>query len=720
MILDNPFHVLGLLADASVPERARRESQIQAYLRVGRQLMFDDDLYFPGCRRNKGTVDRAVSDLYDARDRIGFGLFWFTESGGVIDGHALRLLRGGDLQGAIAVWARVENRPPDVRLASCLNNLGTACLLAAMSGLPLGRRWPAGSRDRAEYVRRGLRAKAQVVGSLAGADLSTYCRTFGDDIATRDPTGIAERFGEALEEFSEEARKFGLNISPRLLAQVLNDGGPRTAKLADRFARASLGKLEEALAACEDADPSHALVVGTRLMAVAKERLPDVAAVLGGTNIGYTSLADRACEALLNAAVAHWNCYGRSGDASPEAGLKVARDSRSLVRYAHEVACGISVRERGKDNLATLDEIIGEAEMALVRVPLKEWLDRAYALLNSRARPQARMDFVQESLMAATGGPLAVSVISLLEALREQGATRLGPGFTRSDEMVQASSLVCGALMGHAVVAYNESPTRSPVEGSAIQFLLWLPDFFGPVSDLRTRNDPRNAVLPVSQEVWKRLQEITAPWRIPDRRVPPLTRQRQPPPVPTTPSPSSPSPARQGCLVIFLLLAGLAIALSVVSEDDSTDQDRRRQFLEEYDRERRTPASPVQQSSSQLEYTVPAVGTSRVLSLPELRWCVRQQGIVERDARELERATLGLDRDRRNLELNAPGAYASEFQVDKYNAEVSRFNSDLQAYESDQQRHNRQIEDYNSRCGSFQYRPGELERARREVGRSGL
>ena len=29
---------------------------------------------------------------------------------------------------------------------------------------------------------------------------------------------------------------------------------------------------------------------------------------------------------------------------------------------------------------------------------------------------------------------------------------------------------------------------------------------------------------------------------------------------------------------------------------------------------------------------------------------------------------------------------------------------------------NRQIEDYNSRCGSYQYRPGELERARREVG----
>lgn len=125
------------------------------------------------------------------------------------------------------------------------------------------------------------------------------------------------------------------------------------------------------------------------------------------------------------------------------------------------------MRDRAGENLATVDGIISEAEMALVRLPIKEWLDHAYALLNSRARPTTRINFVQESLMAADSG--AGSVISLLEALREQGTKSLGAGFARGDEVTQAASLVCGALMGHSVVAYNESPALSRPVRSVLQ-----------------------------------------------------------------------------------------------------------------------------------------------------------------------------------------------------------------------------------------------------------
>ncbi|MDE0258460.1 MAG: hypothetical protein OXR82_08775 [Gammaproteobacteria bacterium] len=701
-------------------------------------MEFDDDLYFRGCRRNQGTVDRALRDLHDAKDRIRFGLFWFTGSGGVLDDHALRVLRGGDLQGAISDWARVENRPPDARTASCLNNLGTACLLAALTGPPPGQRWPGGFGERAEYVRRGLTAKARFVGSLGGTDLSAYCKTFGDAIAARDPEGIGELFAEGLEQFAEEARKFGLNIPAAVLAQAVRDGGPRTAPLAARFVGTSSRQLEEALIASEDTDPAEAGSLGNRLLAVAKEHLPEVAAVLGTTNFKYTSLADRVCEALLNGAVTHWNHYNsESAESSLEAGLQVARDCRSLVRYAKDVACGIAVRERAIENLATVDGIISEKEMALIRLPIKEWLDRAYALLNSRVHPQARIDFVQESLVV--GRSDRGSVISLLEALRGQGSRSVAAGSAPGDEVTQAASLVCGALMGHSVVAYNESPALSPAERTAAGLLLQLRDLFGPASDPRTHgSDPRAAVLPVTLEVWERLQSNTAEARRVVREdagrlainalaksgksLPPrVAGQHVPKPRRSGRASRNPVPAstRQGCLTSGLVLAGVVFALAIASGDgygpmSATDQERLPGPLDNSDSARRGSGTP-----SELEFALPPVGTSRLLSMPELRWCVRQEETVARVARELDDANQQLDRDRRNLELGEPGPFAPEVQVESYNSEVDRYNRSVQGYEADRLRYNRQVGDYNGRCGSIRHRAGDLERARREVGLGG-
>ena len=80
MILDNPFHVIGLPADCTAREKARREGQAEERIsRSGSALAFDgDDLFFEGCRRNQATVERSLSALHDANDRIGYGLFWFT------------------------------------------------------------------------------------------------------------------------------------------------------------------------------------------------------------------------------------------------------------------------------------------------------------------------------------------------------------------------------------------------------------------------------------------------------------------------------------------------------------------------------------------------------------------------------------------------------------------------------------------------------------------
>ena len=89
-----------------------------------------------------------------------------------------------------------------------------------------------------------------------------------------------------------------------------------------------------------------------------------------------------------------------------------------------------------------------------------------------------------------------------------------------------------------------------------------------------------------------------------------------------------------------------------------------------------TPAPAVQTPSTTqstgLQYTKPSVGTNNVLSVPEIRWCIRE-GIRIEAMRDVIDNNAGID----------------EF--------------------------NRIVNDYNSRCGSYRYREGSQSRAERDV-----
>lgn len=89
-----------------------------------------------------------------------------------------------------------------------------------------------------------------------------------------------------------------------------------------------------------------------------------------------------------------------------------------------------------------------------------------------------------------------------------------------------------------------------------------------------------------------------------------------------------------------------------------------------------TPAPAVQTPSTNqsagLQYTKPSVGTNNVLSVPEIRWCIRE-GIRIEAMRDVIDNNAGID----------------EF--------------------------NRIVNDYNSRCGSYRYRQGSQSRAERDV-----
>lgn len=660
MILDNPFHVLGLLADCGPGEKTRREARTKAHLRVGKPLVFMDDLYFQGCRRNQTTIERALSQLNNARDRVGYGLFWFTE-GGVLDGHALPKLRQGDLQGAFAAWQRIEDRLPTRSYASCLNNLGTLYLLMALSGPASGQRWPRASKQRVAYLERGLQAKARLVGMLGEAELADFCRTFSDDLVVRDSKAIVTAFGRSFFETIAEAEKYGIDVPAAAIVRILESGGPRTAELTEKLVLEGREAVQRAINTCATAyehDPSQAAAAGEQLMAATREKLPEFAALVSKTDIRYTSIADQTAEAILDADVTYFNWRSKTGEMSQDA----LKGSLLLAEYAAEIACGAAIRQRARENVETTRRFVTERErveaMAGVRKGMGKWLERANEIARKTPIPRQRIAFAELALKRSAGVP--TSALDLMEAVRLQGIKAFGPSFPRSEEMVGLGSLVCQILMGCVISAHNDSSLQSE-RISAARILQGLPTHFQAVSGTSNRSantrvrhyvaGSDGAVHPsqflVSDECFRRLMENVQ-----------LSRTTA---VATSTS-STASGSGRGCALAALggivTLVVLALAVDAGSGPSASSPDAA---------VRTTP----------LDFQIPPVAEGRVLSMPEIRWCVREDRRIERER-----------------------LVPSTSQAD-----VDRFNS--------------RVDNYNSRCSNFRYRAGDLERARREVGAGG-
>jgi len=488
MILDNPFHVVGLIANCGTRDKSAREAQIKRYLEVRKPLVFQDDLYFRGCRRNAGTVDRALTALHDARDRIGHGLFWFTRDS-VLDDHGLRLLIHGDLSGALEVWQRIEDRLPTRKYASSLNNLGTLYLLTTLARKSPEQDRPSPSCEPVDYLRRGLLAKARLVGHLSGPDLSSFCATFSDEMASRDANEIAAIFAESLERFKGEAEKYGLELPIGDLGDLLDSGGPRTAALKDRFAYGLRQEIERSIRTCRSAysqDAANGAAAGSKLMAAAQDQLPELAAFLSETEFAYTSLADRVADELLDASIAFFNNHSEAGTVS----LSVASSCASLERYAADIACGVTVRGRAQENLDSTLEInrglVKQRSMKGVREPMRAWIEQAVNMLREEPTPDDQIAFVRRAMVADGSG--ATTAIQLLDAIRHRGTELFGRDFRVGNEMIQCGSMVCRILATHAVSAGN-SAVRPATRKAAAELLALMIQHFKPAS----RNPSRDA-----------------------------------------------------------------------------------------------------------------------------------------------------------------------------------------------------------------------------------
>ena len=142
--------------------------------------------------------------------------------------------------------------------------------------------------------------------------------------------------------------------------------------------------------------------------------------------------------------------------------------------------------------------------------------------------------------------------------------------------------------------------------------------------------------------------------------------------IPLPKETSSPSPQAKGVNWKWVLgLIGAGILIIWMAYTPAKNPQHPPQPYSSSQRIQPTP-SPSTAKPSDIYYDKPPVGTGHSLSVPQIRWCVREQ-----------------------IRLDAMRGRSAN------NAKIGYFNT--------------LVDDYNARCSRFKYRKGALEQARRDV-----
>jgi len=477
LILDNPFHVLGLPADCTTRELNRRVAQAKAFLRVGKVLEFPGDLYLSShCHRNSTAVDRAVNQLHDGGHRIQWGLFWFTR-GGPLNAHALRFLERGRVLDAYEALAKIESREVKANSAASLNNFGTVCLLMALDP-------PSGTPSRVDLLQRGLRAKAQFLGHLPDPDLVQFCSGVGDEIAARNTAKVIESFGDSLKRFLAESSARSIQVPGGGLVEALDSGGPRFYPIKATLGSVAREKIEQAIRACAISrrrEPAVANEAARTLRAALQDQLPRLAEVTSEDDYLYRSLADKGAEELVSATTDYFNHFTEAEGIS----LKLIREVLPMGEYAAEIACGELASQRVQADLATLRSMeadqLEQARFATQVLAMGEWFAACDALWEDEGTAPAMLTAFVKTSLNPDERP-GRSVIRSLEALKADGFP----------EILDMNTNVCQRLLSLVVRAVNAAPLS---EGEELLFRL--ADVF----------DSQARILPVDGDCANRLRE---------------------------------------------------------------------------------------------------------------------------------------------------------------------------------------------------------------------
>ncbi len=346
-IRENPFRVLGLLANASEREIVRQVAKFTRFAEIGKPLTSDNDFPALGLlHRDLDAVKEAASRIEQSKNKLHWGLFWFVCVDD-IDEVALNHLRGGDLIKAVEIWSLPLSKKEISRrnFSSAMNlstiELGEAIVKTSFDPVLFG---------------KAIRTKGQLLMSEAFGDLVSAITKANSAMLRDDAISgiIDETLGLAKPYLG---KKDGLSFSRLLLA--LNQF-PKTAQdeLKRKFTDGPIHRIDkevERAAKLRQEKPTKADTIGFGLYIQAEPELTTLKDVLGEDALQHRAAANKVANEILQCSIDFFNEHHDDDDLDP------GPQAIKLVNLARALNPSGEVKDRIEENAPTIEKWVNES-----------------------------------------------------------------------------------------------------------------------------------------------------------------------------------------------------------------------------------------------------------------------------------------------------------------------------------------------------------------------
>jgi hypothetical protein len=343
IVINNPFRVIGLLANCTEREIQKQKALIKRFLSIGKEIAFDTDLQLPHkCDRTEEGITSALAKLEQVKSKVTNGLFWFVNNNH-LDDTAITYLRDGDTEKAVEIWEKLiptTDIEITARNITAANNLSTLKLSLAFEKNAINR----------TLLSEGIILKSKVVDSDFIIELINQ---ISDETYKLNKDELIQVLAnELLSNISNFLDKPD-GITSAYFISIFNNTSPSLKnQISKRFVEKPLhstqSKIEETISKRKD-DKTKGYELGNDLFIQTNNNLNLLKNILGANDLQYSMLADNVAEELLRCGTDYFNSYK---DSNEDPGINALK----LSNFGIEIACGFKIKDKLKEDIKFLHE----------------------------------------------------------------------------------------------------------------------------------------------------------------------------------------------------------------------------------------------------------------------------------------------------------------------------------------------------------------------------
>jgi len=338
IIENNPYRTVGLLVGASAAQQNRHITRIPLYIDSGDAIPEEFTTYsFP----TLGEINLTSQNVSDASlkldhysDKMNAALFWFYNGNPITDDPAFEALKDGDTDTAIGIWRKLAYDSEDdsyneitKRNASAFHNLSTLYLQ--------------------EYGidEDTLNLKLLFLESDFSNELKNKATDENFKISKKE---LQLLFLNTL----TEEKDFETS---ELIESISNIEFSAKEDFLKSFVQKPFEQIEKTIGESNNKrkiNKANSINIGKALFEQTSDNLNQLKAILGTTNVRYSSIADKVANEILQCSIDFFNHHQEN-----ESDLDYFDQAWKLAKLTESIALGKLTKDRIIDSLNTLEEM---------------------------------------------------------------------------------------------------------------------------------------------------------------------------------------------------------------------------------------------------------------------------------------------------------------------------------------------------------------------------